>query len=171
MSDLYNTIRAAVVDAAGISVNATLEAISGSRHVLPPTYADAPHKHNMTEPDADGVAAWVSIDSAASFANRIEEKLKRAGLAACRTTRRQSRRVSPCGTKSRISLVFWRFQGISPHAPYCGRNTAKRFKFQARQTSVHSPVTFFKPRREKRRKPITDLMIPKTGSIVCLRKA
>jgi len=92
-------------------------------------------------------------------------------LAACRTTRRQSRRVSPCGTKSRISLVFWRFQGISPHSPYCGRNTAKRFKFQARQTSVHSPVTFFKPRREKRRKPITDLMIPKTGSIVCLRKA
>jgi ABC-type sulfate/molybdate transport systems ATPase subunit len=60
---------------------------------------------------------------------------------------------------------------ISPHSPYCGRNTAKRFKFQARQTSVHSPVTFFKPRREKRRKPITDLMIPKTGSIVCLRKA
>lgn len=80
MSDLYNTIRAAVVDAAGISVNATLEAISGSRHVLPPTYADAPHKHNMTEPDADGVAAWVSIDSAASFANRMEEKLKHADL-------------------------------------------------------------------------------------------
>ncbi|MBN8514519.1 type I-U CRISPR-associated RAMP protein Csb1/Cas7u [Accumulibacter sp.] len=80
MPDLYNTIRAAVIDAAGISVNATLAAISGSRHVLPPTYADAPHKHNMTEPGADGIAAWVSIDSAASFANRMEDQLKRADL-------------------------------------------------------------------------------------------
>ncbi|MCP5229390.1 type I-U CRISPR-associated RAMP protein Csb1/Cas7u [Accumulibacter sp.] len=80
MPDLYTTIRAAVIDAAGIGVNATLAAISGSRHVLPPTYADAPHKHNMTEPGANGMAAWVSIDSAASFANRMEDQLKRADL-------------------------------------------------------------------------------------------
>jgi hypothetical protein len=46
-----------------------------------------------------------------------------------------------------------------------------RFKFHARQTSVHSPVTFFNPRSENWRKPITDLMMPKTGSTVCLRKA
>ncbi|KFB71619.1 MAG: CRISPR-associated protein/csb1, Dpsyc system [Candidatus Accumulibacter phosphatis] len=78
MPDLYTTVRAAVTEAAGISVNATLAALAGSRHVLPPTYADAPHKHNMTEPDAHGVAAWVSIDSAASFANRMEDQLKRA---------------------------------------------------------------------------------------------
>ena len=80
MPDLYTTVRAAVAEAAGISVNATLAALAGSRHVLPPTYADAPHKHNMTEPDAHGVAAWVSIDSAASFANRMEDQLKRADL-------------------------------------------------------------------------------------------
>ena len=78
MPDLFTTVRAAVAEAAGISVNATLAALAGSRHVLPPTYADAPHKHNMTEPDAHGVAAWVSIDSAASFANRMEDQLKRA---------------------------------------------------------------------------------------------
>lgn len=80
MSDLYTRVREAVTHAAGISVNAALSAVDGSRHVLPPTYADAPHKHNMTEPDAHGVAAWVSIDSPASFANRIEDKLVRANL-------------------------------------------------------------------------------------------
>ena len=78
MPDLYTTVRAAVAEAAGISVNATLTTLAGSRHVLPPTYADAPHKHNMTEPDAHGVATWVSIDSAASLDNWIEDLLKRA---------------------------------------------------------------------------------------------
>ena len=78
MTDLYATVRNAAAEAAGISVSATLSALAGSSHVLPPTYADAPHKHNMTEPDAHGVAAWVSIDSAASFANRMEDQLKRA---------------------------------------------------------------------------------------------
>lgn len=80
MEDLYTSIRDAVITAAGISVNATLSTISGSRHLLPPTYADAPRKHNMTEPDDRGVAAWVSIDSPASFANRIEDQLVRANL-------------------------------------------------------------------------------------------
>ncbi len=46
-----------------------------------------------------------------------------------------------------------------------------RFTFHARQANVHSPLTFFNPRRENCRKPITDLMIPKTGSTVCFRKA
>lgn len=77
MPDLYATIRTAVADAVGISVNATLTPLAGGHHVLPPTYADAPHRHNMTQPDASGVAAWVSIDSAASFANRMEEQLRR----------------------------------------------------------------------------------------------
>ncbi len=80
MTNLYATIRQAVVDAAGISVNATLSALDGTRHVLPPTYADAPHKHNMTAPDRQGIAAWVSLDSPASFANRIEDQLVRAKL-------------------------------------------------------------------------------------------
>ena len=52
-----------------------------------------------------------------------------------------------------------------------GRNTAMRFKFHARHTSVHSPLTFFKPRSENWPKPITDLMMPNTGSTVCLRSA
>ncbi len=37
MTNLYATIRQAVVDAAGISVNAILSALDGTRHVLPPT--------------------------------------------------------------------------------------------------------------------------------------
>jgi CRISPR-associated protein Csb1 len=80
VTDLYTAIHEAVITAAGICVNARLSAIDGSQHVLPPTYADAPHKHNMTEPDEHGIAAWVSIDSPASFANRVEEQLVRADL-------------------------------------------------------------------------------------------
>lgn len=80
MTDLYSIVRQAVIDAPGISVNARLSTLDGGSLVLPPTYADAPHRHNMTEPDAYHVAAWVSIDSPASFANRPEEKLVRAGL-------------------------------------------------------------------------------------------
>ena len=70
---------------------------------------------------------------------------------------------------------FCRLSGLSDGFPlvfpYCGRNLAMRFKFHAKQTNVHSPVTFFKPRSENWRKPMTDLMMPKTGSTVCLRKA
>lgn len=80
MTDLYAIIRNAVVEAAGISVNATLSALAGTRHVLPPTYADAPHRHNMTAPDDTGRAAWVSLDGPASFANRVEDQLRRAEL-------------------------------------------------------------------------------------------
>jgi CRISPR-associated protein Csb1 len=78
MSDLYARLQEAVANAAGLSVSATLSTLDGSEHLLPPTYADAPHRHNMTEPDAQGISAWVSIDSAASFANRVEEQLHRA---------------------------------------------------------------------------------------------
>jgi hypothetical protein len=70
---------------------------------------------------------------------------------------------------------FCRLSGLSDGFPlvfpYCRRNLAMRFKFHAKQTSVHSPVTCFKPRSENWRKPMTDLMMPKTGSTVCLRKA
>lgn len=86
MSALYDELKAAVKDAAGLSINAKLSTLDGSAHLLPPTYSDAPHRHNMTEPDANGIAAWVSIDSAASFANRVEEQLLRfdPGLAPLR---------------------------------------------------------------------------------------
>ena len=44
-----------------------------------------------------------------------------------------------------------------------------RFKFHAKQTSVHSWRTLSNPRSRNWRKPITDLMMPNTGSTVCLR--
>lgn len=86
MNDLYATVKKATINAAGIRVRATLSPLNGSRHVLPPTYADAPLKHNMTPLDANGVSAWVSVDSPASFANRVEEQLFRfnPGLAPLR---------------------------------------------------------------------------------------
>ncbi len=46
-----------------------------------------------------------------------------------------------------------------------------RLTFQARQTRFHSPVTLRNPRKENCLNPITDLMMPKTGSTVCLRSA
>ena len=42
--------------------------------------------------------------------------------------------------------------------------------FQAIVTSVHSPCTAAKPRNKNCRKRITDLIMPNTGSTVCLRK-
>ena len=48
-------------------------------------------------------------------------------------------------------------------------SVASRLKFQARHTSVHSSDTFSRPLIEKRRKPSTSLMMPNTGSTVCLR--
>ena len=45
------------------------------------------------------------------------------------------------------------------------------FLFHAMVTGRHSPATFSRPRRGNCRKPMTDLMMPKTGSTVCLRRA
>ena len=107
MPDLYTTVRVAVAEAAGISVNATLAPIAGSHHVLPPTYADAPHKHNMTEPNAHGVATWVSIDSPASFANRMEDQLKRADFGI------DPLRVHVAGrTLSTLQIPHWAYDAI-----------------------------------------------------------
>ena len=58
--------------------------------------------------------------------------------------------------------------GLSPQRR---RNTAMRFKFQDRHTRFHSLLAAAIPRIENWRKSITDLMIPKTGSTVCLRRA
>jgi len=80
--------------------------------------------------------------------------------------------VSQCGLKKagfrRFSVLF---DGFPLVFPSCGRNLTMRFRFHARQTGAHSPVTFFNPRRENWRKPMTDWMMPKIGSTVCLRKA
>ena len=46
-----------------------------------------------------------------------------------------------------------------------------RLTFQARVTRFHSPLTSLRPRRWNCRKPITDWMMPNTGSGVCLRRA
>src|SRR6476660_6863681 len=46
-----------------------------------------------------------------------------------------------------------------------------RFMFHAMVTRLHSPRTLSSPRSRNWRNPITDLMIPNTGSGVCLRRA
>jgi hypothetical protein len=46
-----------------------------------------------------------------------------------------------------------------------------RFRFQAIVTRLHSPRTLSSPRSENCRNPSTDLMMPNTGSGVCLRSA
>ncbi len=46
-----------------------------------------------------------------------------------------------------------------------------RLMFQAMVTRLHSPRTLSSPRSRNWRNPITDLMIPNTGSGVCLRRA
>ena len=46
-----------------------------------------------------------------------------------------------------------------------------RFMFHAMVTRLHSPRTLSRPRSMNWRNPITDLMIPNTGSGVCLRRA
>ena len=46
-----------------------------------------------------------------------------------------------------------------------------RLMFHAIVTRLHSPRTLSSPRSRNWRNPITDLMIPNTGSGVCLRRA
>jgi len=76
MSTLYEALSAAVESASGIGLRATLATLDGDRLVLPPTYADV--GHNTTAPREDGSVERVSIDSPASFANRVEEQLRLA---------------------------------------------------------------------------------------------
>jgi len=56
-----------------IRVTASLEPASGSNLVLPPTYEGG--AHNLTAPRPDGSSEWASVDSPASFANRVEAAL------------------------------------------------------------------------------------------------
>ena len=101
--------------------------------------------------------------------------LKLPVLAACRTWEfknptcfRAAKKIGIFGSIFDISSLF---HGISCPYPIFGRRTAMRLTFQARQTRFHSPVTLRSPRIENCLKPITDLMMPKTGSTVCLRLA
>jgi hypothetical protein len=67
-----------------------------------------------------------------------------------------------------------RYQQASGHRGRRLQASAKtniRFMFHAMVTRLHSPWTLSSPRSRNWRKPITDLMIPNTGSGVCLRKA
>ena len=77
------------------------------------------------------------------------------------------RRAVRCGsdTFSANSAVFLRL------FPYCRRSAAMRFRFHARHTRVHSFWTWASPRARNWRNPSTDLMIPNTGSTLCLRGA
>ena len=96
-------------------------------------------------------------------------------LAACRTQKFRRQPVSECAYKSgNLELIFWILdvlQGMASPYPTFARSIAMRLTFQARQTRFHSPVTLPKPRKENCLKPITDLMMPNTGSTVCLRSA
>jgi len=66
-----------------------------------------------------------------------------------------------CSILGEMRSFFWLF--------LCERNTAMRLRFRARHTRVHSPWTLSNPRVRSWRKPIMDLMMPKTDSTVCLR--
>ena len=55
--------------------------------------------------------------------------------------------------------------------PYRVFRAKIRLMFQAMVTKLHSPRHFSSPRSRNWRKPRTDLMMPNTGSGVCLRKA
>ena len=50
-----------------------------------------------------------------------------------------------------------------------GRSTNIRFRFQAMVTRLHSPRTWSIPRSRNWRNPIADLIMPNTGSGICLR--
>jgi hypothetical protein len=56
-----------------------------------------------------------------------------------------------------FTRFFSQFAAFHQLLAQFGRNTAMLFKFHVRQTSDHSPDTFFKPRKENCRNPITDL--------------
>lgn len=81
MSILLQAIRDALAEGVpAIRITASLTTADGGAKILPPTYADAPHAHNMVEPGPDGMSSWVSVDAPASFANRVEQALVRSNL-------------------------------------------------------------------------------------------
>ncbi len=83
--------------------------------------------------------------------------------------------------QKRRSLGPWRARraragSARRHEPHIRAQMAEpsaniRFKFHAMVTSFHSPRTPASPRNKNWRNPSTDLMMPNTGSGVCLRNA
>lgn len=87
------------------------------------------------------------------------------------------RSVRGIGTSAPLSAPFravrprWRACGAC-RAGYTARLRANiRFRFHAMVTSLHSPRAASSPRSRNCRNPSTDLMMPNTGSGVCLRRA
>lgn len=73
MSITTDRLREALVAGDGIvRIHAELSPAAGQK-VLPPTYAET--VHNMTAARSDGSSEWCSLDSPASFANRVEAAL------------------------------------------------------------------------------------------------
>ena len=69
-----------------------------------------------------------------------------------------------------LPVVWHGRAGVNcPYPAYPSLNM--RLRFHAIVTRLHSPRAFSRPRIENWRNPSTDLMIPKTGSAVCLRSA
>lgn len=72
-TELTALVRKALEDGnAVIRIQADPEPAAGDK-VLPPTYKGG--IHNLTAPRPDGSSAWCSLDSPASFANRVEAAL------------------------------------------------------------------------------------------------
>src|SRR3984885_14429191 len=69
-----------------------------------------------------------------------------------------------------LSIAVHRAAGL-PRPRQAGARTNIRFRFQAIVTRLHSPRTLSSPRSENCRNPSTDLIMPNTGSGVCLRSA
>jgi hypothetical protein len=83
-------------------------------------------------------------------------------LAACRT--------EGCGGDfGAFEASLWLCAQLS--SSQAGIRVNMRLMFHAMVTRLHSPRAFSRPRIENCRKPITDLMMPNTGSGVCLRSA
>ena len=74
-------------------------------------------------------------------------------------------------THKKIIQIGQDYTFLSIISPYTKRKTQRRFRLKAIHTSAHSPCTASKPRSINRRKPMTSLMMPNTGSTVDLRWA
>ena len=73
------------------------------------------------------------------FLDQARAAWRRRRLAACRTWPCRAPLSEPIGSLVAQKRRFWgRRQGFPGRFPYCGRNAAMRFRFQAKHTRVHS---------------------------------
>ena len=70
-----------------------------------------------------------------------------------------------------VAAVTCNRPGLLRRTQHAARSTCSLLMFQAIVTSDHSPRAFSNPRTLIWLQPITRLMIPKTGSTVCLRNS